>query len=499
MTYLVLKDITKRYKDTGILANDHISITIEKGEVHAIVGENGAGKSTLGKILYGVVKRDCGDILLDGKKLKLNSEHEARSEGIYFVPQEDFFIESFKVWENIVLGGEDAKWGFLNKRELKKRVDSIMKEYGLYLPKDVSSSVLSVGQKRILSILKALYKRPKILILDEPTSFLPDPQVDEFLQIILSLKKMGLTIIFISHRWKEIEKVADRITILDKGRVLGRYTKDEFKIYIKKKFSKDGITFLERKKIKRGGVVFSFSHIYYEKKGHIPLSDINIELEKGEVLSILSISGNGEKELEALLSGYIHPTRGEIFLKGKKFGFLTPKILRKEGVSIIPTDTEYGICDYATLWENVIISRQRQSPISNGFFLNFNAIKSYSSKRLKEFDVDYPLETKARFLSGGRKRRVIISRELRDDIDILIAGNPLSSLDSFFSKEVLRRLKDLAIKGVGIIFFSHNIDDALMLSDKIAILYKGKIRAIYENGKVLREELITSLTGGKNV
>ncbi len=499
MTYLVLKDITKKYKDTGILANDHISITIQKGEVHAIVGENGAGKSTLGKILYGVIKRDYGEIFLKGKRLKLNSEHEARAEGIYFVPQEDFFIESFKVWENIVLGGEHTRWGFINKIELRKRVISLMKEYGLYLPQDAISSVLSIGQKRILSILKALYKRPKILILDEPTSFLPDPQVDEFLRIILSLKEKGLTIVFISHRWKEIEKVADRVTILEQGKVLGTYTKDKFSKYVKERFSKDKIFPSKKKRVEKEEVVFALSHIYYEKEGDIPLTDINIELKSGEILSILSISGNGEKELEALVSGCVHPTKGEIFLKGKKFSSLTPKILRKEGVSIIPTDTEYGICDYATLWENVIISRQRQRPISNGFFLNFRAIKSYSAKRLKKFDIDYPLETKARFLSGGRKRRVIISRELRDDIDILIAGNPLSSLDSSFSREVLKRLKDLAINGVGIIFFSHNIDDALVVSDRIAVLYRGEIRSIYERDKALRGELIEDLTGGKNV
>ncbi len=499
MEYLVLKDITKRYKDTGILANDHISITIQKGEVHAIVGENGAGKSTLGKILYGVIKRDYGEIFLEGKRLKLTSEHEARAEGIYFVPQEDFFIGSFKVWENIVLGGEHTRWGFINKIELRRRVISLMKEYGLYLPQDSISSVLSIGQKRILSILKALYKRPRILILDEPTSFLPDPQVDEFLQIILSLKEKGLTIVFISHRWKEIEKVADRITILEQGKVLGTYTKDKFSKYVKERFSKDKIFPSKKKRVEKEGVIFALSHIYYEKEGDIPLTDISIELKSGEVLSILSISGNGEKELEALVSGYIHPTRGKIFLKGKKFDFLTPQILRREGISIIPTDTEYGICDYATLWENIIISRHRKKPISNGFFLNFKAIESYVNERLAGFDIFYPTRTRAKSLSGGRKRRVIISRELRDDSEILIAGNPFSSLDSLFSQKILKRLIDLSTNGMGVILFSHNIDDALVVSDRIAVLYRGEIRSIYERDKVLRGELIEALTGGKNV
>ncbi len=498
MEYLVLKDITKRYRDTDILANDHISLSISKGEIHAIVGDNGAGKSTLGKILYGVIKKDKGEVFLNGERLRLSSEKEARSAGIYFVPQEDFLIENFKVWENIVLGGEDTTFGFLNGNRLKKKVLALMEKYNLYLPLDVPSSSLSVGQKRMLSILKALYKNPKILILDEPTSFLPEPEVEDFLKILLSLKRRGITIIFISHRQKEVEKVADRVTLLDKGKVVGTYTKEEFSEMIEKRFGPFSLS-VEREFVSTEKVIFKLSHVYRKRDGEIPLHDINIEVKNGEILAILSISGNGEKELEAIVSGYISPDKGEIYLKGKKLDSLSPAVLRKNGVSIIPTELEDGVCDHATLWENMIISRQKEKGFSKGYILNSKYIKKYTLERLGMFDLPYSSDTKANSLSGGRKRRLILSRELREDRDLIIAGNPTSSLDSAFTKKTLDLFKRLSFEGKGILFFSHNIDDALLISHRIVVLYKGKVNGNFRIDKVTKERLIRCLIGEDNV
>ncbi len=495
MDYLVLKNITKRYKNTGILANDNISLFISKGEIHAIFGDNGAGKSTLAKILYGVIKKDSGEIFLKGKKIKINNEKDAQANGIFFVPQEDLLLEEFTVWENIALWGEGSKLGFLNRKALKKRVVSLMEKYDIFLPPDNVASSLGAGQKRLLSILRALYRDPDILILDEPTSSLPQPQVEEFLKILLSLKERGITIIFISHRWKEITKVADRITILDKGKVLNTFSQNEFFL---ERFSKEG----KRKKGKRlslktEDVVFGLSHISYKKRDHILLNDINLQLKKGEIVSILSIAGNGERELEEIVSGMLRPTGGKVFLKGKTFDFLTPSILRENNAGIIPTNTEDGLTSYGTLWENLIITEYKKQPFSVNSVLNFKHIKDYTKERLAKFSLPYTPFVRASSLSGGRKRRLILSRELKKERDLIIAGNPTASLDTFFTEKVLMMLRDFADNGGGVLFFSHNIEDTLSISDRIAILYKGEIVKILKNEGVDHFLIVNYLMGEK--
>ncbi len=498
MEYLVLKNITKRYKDTGILANDHIDLSIIQGEIHAIIGDNGAGKSTLGKILYGVIKKDDGEIFLKGRRIGLSSEKEARRLGIYLVPQEDFFIGSFKVWENIVLGRESTTFGLLNKRALQRKVEALMDEFDLHLPPNAVSSSLSMGQKRLLSILKALYKRPELLILDEPTSFLLDPQVKEFLDIILSLKKKGLTIIFISHRWKEVDRIADRITLLDKGRIIGTYGREEFsKVMKERTYNLDGPYFPERYTPSEE-VFFKLSHIYLEREDMVPLYDINFQLNRGEILSILSIAGNGERELERIVSGYIPPDKGEILLNGRIFKRLTPFLLRKHKVGLIPSNIEDGICDFGSLWENVIISRYREAHFLKGHLLDFNKIYDYTRERLEAFDLPYKPGVKVRSLSGGRKRRLVLSRELQEEGDFIIAGNPTSSLDSLFTKKVLESFREVAARGKAVLFFSYSIDDVLSVSNRIMVLYRGKIAGIFNNQGLRREKLIAALMGKAN-
>ena len=499
MDYLVLKNITKRYKDTGILANDHINLSILQGEIHAIVGDNGAGKSTLGKILYGVIKRDGGEIFLKGKRVRLSSEKEARRLGIYLVPQEDFFIGSFKVWENVVLGGESVTLGFLNKGKLQRDVEALMDEFNLYLPPNAISSSLSMGQKRVLTILKALYKRPELLILDEPTSFLLDPQVDEFLDIILSLKKKGLTIIFISHRWKEVDRTADRITLLDKGKVIGTYDKDKFSEVMKERFYRPPTFYFPEKYNSSQKVLFELSHIYLERPGMIPLYDVSFQLKEGEVLSILSITGNGERELERIVSGYIPPDKGEIYLEGELLKRLTPSLLREHKVGLIPSNIEDGICNFGTLWENVIISKYREPQFLKGHFLDFDRINAYTKERLRAFDLPYEPDVKVRSLSGGRKRRLVLSREIQGEGRFIIAGNPTSSLDSLFTKKVLKSFREVAKKGKGVLFFSYNIDDVLSISSRIVVLYRGRIVGNFDTQGLKRERLIAALMGKVDV
>ncbi len=499
MEYLVLKNITKRYKDTGILANDRISLSISQGEIHAIVGDNGAGKSTLGKILYGLIKRDDGEIFLKGKRIKLSSEKEARRLGIYLVPQEDFFIGTFKVWENIVLGGESLTFGFLNKGVLRRKVRTLMDEFSLYLPLNVTSSSLSMGQKRLLSILKALYKKPELLILDEPTSFLLGPQVEEFLDIILSLRKKGLTIIFISHRWKEVDRIADRITLLDKGKVVGTYEKKEFFRVMKERLYRFDAPYFSKRYIPSQEVLFGVSHIHLERSGMMPLYDISFQLKEGEILSILSIAGNGERELEKVVSGYIAPDKGEFFLKKEVFRRLTPSLLRKYKVGLIPSNIEDGICDFGTLWENIIVSKYRDPQFLKGCLLNFDRINAYTREQLKAFDLPYEPDVRARSLSGGRKRRLLLSRELQGEGDFIIAGNPTSSLDSLFTKRILKSFKEIALRGKGVLFFSYNIDDALFVSDRIMVLYRGKIVKNFDAQGLKRERLIAALMGKTDV
>lgn len=495
MEYLVLSNITKQYRDTGILANDHLSLSVKKGEVHAIVGDNGAGKSTLGKILYGILKRDKGDIFLNGEKINLRNEKDALSYKIAFVPQENFLIENFSVWENVVLGRERSILGFIQKNTLKNEVLSFMRTYSISLPLDKRVSELSIGEKKLLALLKALYKKPDILILDEPTSYLPDFQVKTLLSTILSLKEKGLTILFISHRWKEVGKVADRITILKEGKVVGTFSQDEFRESLNRLIGDErAFSFVKEQRI--GEVFFEISHIVYKKNKNIILDDVSLELRRGEILSILSISGNGEKELEYIVSGFLLPTSGNIKIKGKEFTHITPSILRNYNISIIPTDTEYGISIYALLWENMIVSKYKSPPFSYKGFLNFKHIRSYTDSRLKEYGLPYSPNVKARSLSGGRMRRLILSRELLDNLDLIIAGNPTSSLDSGFTKKTLKKLVELSrYNNIGILLFLYNIDNALAISDRILILYKGRIVKDLKRGEFQRQKIMRYLVG----
>ena len=501
---LEMKNITKIYAN-GFIANKGVNLAVKAKEIHALVGENGAGKSTLMKILFGVEKSEEGEILIGGKIVHIENPMVAIKYGIGMVHQHFMLVPSLTVAENMILGIEPKKLGFLDIKNVIKMTEDVSKKYNLSVDPVAKVADLSVGIKQKVEILKALMRGAKILILDEPTAVLTPQETKELFRELVGLKEQGHTVIFISHKLHEIKEISARVTILRNGRSVGV---EEIKNVTERDISRlmvgrDVIMKVEKKAAKPGPIVFSISNLSLEnEEGKQILNNISFSIREGEILGIAGVEGNGQREISELVTGLAKYTQGTIKIRNQDIKNLSIKQIRELGTSHISEDRmTYGVVSNATIMENIISDRYYKREYNNGLLFNFKKMKNMTSKYIEEFSIkcdDYsqPL----RMLSGGNMQKVVTAREFTSEPKLIVANQPTRGIDVGATEFIRKRLVTLREQGVAVLLISADLNEVLEVSDSIIVMCNGEIVAYFpDTASVSEEELGLYMLGLKRM
>jgi len=500
-TVLELSGITKAFP--GVLANDHISLDLQQGEILALLGENGAGKTTLMNILYGLYKPDEGEISIKGEKVTIQNPNDAISRGIGMVHQHFMLVPVMTVTENVMLGIEPTRNGiFLDKAKVAKNIRDISEQYGLEVDPDAYIKDLPVGIQQRVEIIKVLYREADILILDEPTAVLTPQEVEGLFKILNTLIEKGKSIIFITHKLKEVMAVADRITVLRTGRTVGTVLPNEVNpqklaslmvgrevnLIVRKKPATPGENALEVRNL-----------FVRDESKNMVVNGISFEVRKGEVLGIAGVQGNGQTELVYALTGLLPLESGEIRLLGEPLHHTSPRAIIERGVAHVPEDRQkHGLVLSAPLYENFVLCSYYRPPFAKGISLQQNVIIKTSEELAKQFDVRTPsVYVNASTLSGGNQQKVIVGREFSRQIQLLIASQPTRGLDVGSIEYIHNRMIEKRDEGTAVLLVSSELDEILALSDRIAVIYRGQIIDIVEASTASKEHLGLLMTGIK--
>ena len=496
--------ITKRFP--GIVANDNVTIQLKKGEIHALLGENGAGKSTLMSVLFGLYQAEEGKILKDGKEVKINNPNDANDLGIGMVHQHFKLVECFSVLDNIILGVEDTKAGFLKKEEARKKVLALSEKYNLKVDPDALIENITVGMQQRTEILKMLYRENEILIFDEPTAVLTPQEIEELMQIMKNLAKEGKSILFISHKLNEIMSVADRCSVLRKGKYIGTVNISETnQEELSSMMVGRHVSFaVEKNESVPGEVVLDVQNLCVAGRSKVKnsVNNVSFNVRRGEIVCIAGIDGNGQSETVHALSGLIPVKSGKITLLGKD---ITKAPVRKRslaGMSHIPEDRhKHGLVLDYTLEENLVLQRYFEPDFTNkAGFLRKKNIRSYAEKLIEKFDVrsgQGPV-TKARSMSGGNQQKAIIAREIDKNPEFLIAVQPTRGLDVGAIEYIHKQLVIQRDKGKGVLLVSLELSEVMTVSDRILVMCEGEITGEFKPSEVTVEELGLYMTGAKH-
>lgn len=494
--------ITKRFP--GIIANDDITLQLKKGEIHALLGENGAGKSTLMSVLFGLYQAEEGTIKKDGEEVKINDPNDANALGIGMVHQHFKLVQCFPVLDNIILGVEDTKNGLLQKAEARKKVMELSEKYGLAIDPDAKISDITVGMQQRTEILKMLYRENEILIFDEPTAVLTPQEIEELMQIMKNLAKEGKSILFISHKLNEIMEVADRVTVLRKGKCIGTVnvpetTEEELSRMM---VGRDVQLVADKTPSQPKDVVLHVENLTMASKRHNnnAVKGVSFDVRQGEIVCIAGIEGNGQTELVYGITGLEDAVDGKVEINGKDITHL-PIRERSERMSHIPEDRhKHGLVLDYPLDYNIVLQRYWQPEFVNkSGFLKKDAIRDYANGLIEKFDVrsGQGAITKARSMSGGNQQKAIIARELDKDHDLLVAVQPTRGLDvgaiEFIHKQIIAD-RDA---GKAILLVSLELEEVMNLSDRILVMYEGEIVGELDPKATTVEELGLYMAGAK--
>jgi simple sugar transport system ATP-binding protein len=469
--------LTKRFP--LVLANDKINFNVRKGEIHCLLGENGAGKTTLAECLYGFYKPEEGEILFNGECCNLSSPNDAIHLGIGMVHQHFVLVEPLSVIENIIMG-TDHKGILLDFSTTENKLNSLCELYDVKLDLNAKIWQLSVGEQQWVEILKALYTGVKLLILDEPTAVLTPPEADRLFSVLQRMKNEGLSIIFITHRLKEVMQVSDRVTVLQKGRKVATVnTRDVTTEQLAYMMVGRKVVFTVKKdEIKRGDPILNVSGLMANSDmGLEALHGIDLIIHRNEVLSIAGVAGNGQKELFETLIGVRKALAGDIVIGGENITNYSPRKISNKGISHIPDDRiSSGLIADFSVEENLILGLEESPPYRKGLFLDKKYIRKYSEDSISQYDIVTPsVRQRTSYLSGGNLQKVILARELRQSVKVLIANQPSRGLDVGVIEYVHKQLLEMRSNGVGILLISEDLDEIFNLSDRIAVMFKGRI------------------------
>lgn len=495
-------DLTKIY-DGGVIANYKINFQVEKGTIHAIVGENGAGKTTLMKMLYGMESITNGEMYFEGEKLELSSPKEAVEKGIGMVHQHFMLVPSFTVAENLVLGIEPTKGLFIDKKKELEDMIAISKKFNLHVDIEKKVRDIDVGMKQKLEILKALYREAKLIIFDEPTAVLTPQETEELFVQLRNLRALGYTIIFISHKLEEVKQLCDNITVIKDGRTVGTYPLEELTIeeISNLMVGRDITLSYDKEKVSFGEDILKVENLNYTDIFSVKkLNNLSFSIKEGEILGIAGIEGNGQNELTSILIGTLAPESGNVIFHGNDITSEPIIKRREEGMAYIPQDRfEEGCGSNLSVADN-ILSNEYKSHSSKLGILNNSRIKNRISQLVKEFEVKTPnIEQRIGALSGGNVQKCIIAREFSSNSSLIIANQPTRGVDIGSIEFIHKKILEMRLKGKSILLVSADLTELLSLSDRIIVFYKGEIVGCIEDVKGTNEkELGLYMLGIKN-
>lgn len=495
-------NITKKFP--GIIANDNITLQLKKGEIHALLGENGAGKSTLMSVLFGLYRPESGTIKKNGEVVSIADPNDANALGIGMVHQHFKLVENFTVLQNIILGNEPNKFGFLRLKNAREKVVALSEKYKLAVEPDALIENISVGQQQRTEILKMLYRENEILIFDEPTAVLTPQEIEELMQIMKDLAAEGKSILFITHKLNEIMAVADRCTVLRKGKYIGTVeTKNVTKERLSEMMVGRQVQFkVEKKDCTPGEVVLEVKGLTVPSKYHKnnAVKNVSFNVKKGEIVCLAGIEGNGQSEFVYVLTGLEKPKEGEIVFKGQD---ITKESIRRrslQGMSHIPEDRhKFGLVLDYTLEENLVLQRYFEPQFQRHGFIDRGQVRTYAEKLIDQYDIrsgQGPV-TVVRSMSGGNQQKAIIAREIDKDPELLVAVQPTRGLDIGAIEYIHSQLIKQRDSGKAVLLVSLELDEVMNVSDRILVMYEGEIVGELNPKETTVQELGLYMAGGK--
>lgn len=498
MNIVEMKGITKRFP--GIVANDQIHLEVKEGEIHALLGENGAGKSTLMNILFGLYQPDEGEIWIQGKPVQITGPNMAGKLGIGMVHQHFMLVDPFTVTENIILGKEPVKRGWIDWTRAEQEVQEISDRYGLRVDPRARIRDISVGMQQRVEILKTLYRGADILIFDEPTAVLSPQEIQELIEIMNNLVKEGKTIIFITHKLKEIMQVCDRVTVIRRGKYINRVKVEETdENRLASMMVGREVSFAVEKEVAQPQeAVLSIEDLHVtDSRGVGAVNGLDLEVRAGEIVGIAGVDGNGQTELLEAITGLRKVQKGKISLNHSEITNRRPREITESGVGHIPEDRHRrGLILDFSVSENMVLQTYYQAPFAKGINLQYDQIHPYAERLIQEFDVRTPdIHTSARALSGGNQQKGIIAREVDRDPDLLIAAQPTRGLDVGAVEFIHKRLVEQRDKGKAVLLMSLELDEVMKLSDRVAVIYEGKIAGWVDPRTATEEEVGLLMAG----
>ncbi|HMB21275.1 MAG: ABC transporter ATP-binding protein [Chloroflexota bacterium] len=498
---LELHGITKAFP--GVLANDHIDLTLEEGEIHALLGENGAGKTTLMNILYGLYDPDEGEILVRGKKVNIKGPNDSIAHGIGMVHQHFMLVPVMTVTENVMLGNETTRNGvFLDHAKVAKRIRAISEQYGLEVDPDAYIKDLPVGIQQRVEIIKVLYREADILILDEPTAVLTPQEVEGLFKILRLLISKGKSIIFITHKLKEVMEVANSITVLRTGRTVGTVKPEDVnpEKLAAMMVGREVNLVIVKKVAEPKEQVLTVKELYVtDERGHPSVRGVSFDVKAGEVLGIAGVQGNGQTELVYALTGLLPFQSGNVQILEHSLKHATPREILESGVAHIPEDRQrHGLVLSFPIYDNMMLCTYYQPPFAKGMALQEKVIHQNAEELVKQFDVRTPnISVNVSTLSGGNQQKVIVAREFSRPIKLLIASQPTRGLDVGSIEYIHSRIIAKRDEGTAVLLVSSELDEIMVLSDRIAVMYRGEIVDIVPATSVNKEYLGLLMAGIK--
>jgi simple sugar transport system ATP-binding protein len=498
---LEARHITKRFP--GLLANDDIDFDLRRGEVHCLLGENGAGKTTLMNVIFGLYQPDAGDLYVRDERVEFASSRDAIARGIGMVHQHFQLIPVFSVAENVVLGDELRRGPVLDLERARRRIRELGEQYGLRVDPDAKVEDLSVGEQQRVELLKALFRSADVLILDEPTAVLTPGEVDEFFGVVRSLVAQGKSIVFITHKLREVLAVADRITVLRHGRVVGSANPQTAtaQSLATLMVGRDVSFEIEKTPARPGRARLEVRDLAVtDDRGITTVAGLSLSVRSGEIFGIAGVEGNGQRELVEALAGMRPPARGTITIDGEDLTHASPRAMHEHGVAHVPEDrNKHGVVSQFTIADNVVLNTYYRAPFARRRIRQLRTIDKHAQELVRRYDIRAAsINSPVAHLSGGNQQKVIIARELTGDVKVLLVAQPTRGLDVGSIEFIHRRIVEMRDAGTAVVLVSAELDEIFSLSDRIGVLYRGELAGEFDRADATRDAVGLLMASGRH-